>query len=164
HLGLSNEAFAAAFAGTALFQLMAMVATRALVERLGVRRLVRTAAAYLCAVTALLPLHAGARGPVGALWLHLSLAFFGITLTFPNATSLSLERLGHVAGFASSAVGFASTFVAGLVGNALGQWSGGHPVRFAWGWAALGALVLVTSRWAGCPPAHRDRKIRCGGA
>lgn len=159
HLGLSNEAFAAAFAGTALFQLMAMIATRALVERLGVRRLVRSAAAYLFVVTVLLPLHAGARGPAGALWLHLSLGFFGITLTFPNATSLALERLGEVAGFASSTVGFASTFVAGLVGNIVGQWSGGHPVRFAWGWAALGTLVLVTSRWAGCPPVPRERKI-----
>jgi DHA1 family bicyclomycin/chloramphenicol resistance-like MFS transporter len=164
HLGLSNEAFAAAFAGTALFQLMAMLATRALVGRLGVRRLVRGAAVYLCLVTLLLPLHAAGVGSVVLFWLHLSLAFFGITLTFPNATSLALERLGRVAGFASSTVGFASTFVAGLVGNALGQWSGGDPRRFAWGWAALGAATFLLSRWAGCPAEGSARKITGGGA
>jgi DHA1 family bicyclomycin/chloramphenicol resistance-like MFS transporter len=164
HLGLSNEAFAAAFAGTALFQLMAMLATRALVGRVGVRSLLRKAAVYLCAVAVLLPLHVHVGGSVVALWLHLSLVFFGITLTFPNATSLALERLGPIAGFASSAVGFASTFVAGLVGNALGQWSGGHPVRFAWGWAVLAVLALVASRGAGgCPAEDRERKIRAEG-
>lgn len=164
HLGLSNEAFAAAFAGTALFQLMAMLVTRALVGRLGVQRLVRAAAVYLFVVAALLPLHAAGAGSVVLFWLHLSLAFFGITLTFPSATSLALEPLGRVAGFASSAVGFASTFLAGLVGNALGQWSGGDPVRFAWGWAALAAAALVLSRWAGCSPDRSARKITGGGA
>lgn len=164
HLGLSNEAFAAAFAGTALFQLMAMLATRALVGRLGVRRLLRAGAVYLSAVAALLPLHASVGGSVVALWVHLSLVFFGITLTFPNATSLALERLGPIAGFASSAVGFVSTFVAGIAGNALGQWSAGHPVRFAWGWAALAVLALAaTHGMGGCSPEEGERKIRPEG-
>ncbi len=153
HLGFSNETFALAFAGTALFQLMAMVTTRAWVARLGVRRLLRAAAAYLCTVAALLPVHTASSASPWALWLHLSLAFFGITLTFPNATSLALERLGPVAGFASSAVGFGSTFVAGVLGNALGQWSGGVPGRFAWGWAALAALALLASRAVAPSPA-----------
>lgn len=160
HLGLSNEAFAAAFAGTALFQLLAMVLTRSLVARLGVRRLLHGAAAYLAAVAVLLPLHARSETSVVALWLHVSLAFFGITLTFPNATSLALERLGKVAGFGSSAVGFASTFTAGVLGNALGQWSAGEPVRFAWGWAVLAVAVWAAARLL--PPGD-PRKIRAEG-
>lgn len=160
YLGLSNEAFAAAFAGTALFQLLAMLATRVLVPRLGVRRLLRVGGGYLAGVALLLPLHAVALRSVAAFWLHVSLAFFGITLTFPNATSLALEPLGRVAGFASSAVGFASTFAAGLLGNLLGQWSGGEPVRFAWGWASL-AVMAAAASWL--LPSSGPRKIAAEG-
>lgn len=148
HLRLSNEAFALAFAGTALFQLVAMLVTRALVVRVGLRRLVWSTAAYLFVVTGLLPLHASGWSSPWGLWLHISLVFFGITLTFPNATSLALEPLGSVAGFASSALGFASTFLAGLLGNALGQWSEGDPVRFALGWVVLATLSLAATQWA----------------
>lgn len=146
YLGLSNEAFAAAFAGTACFQLLAMLATRAWVARVGLRRLVRIAAAYQCGVALLLPLHATFLTSVVAFWLHVSLVFFGITLTFPNATSLALERLGRVAGFASSTVGFSSTLLAGVVGNAVGQWSMGEPTRFALGWLVLSILAWAASR------------------
>ncbi len=148
HLGLSNEAFALAFAGTALFQLAAMLVTRALVARVGLRRIVLSTATYLFVVTALLPLHARGWFSPWGLWLHISLVFFGITLTFPNTTSLALEPLGSVAGFASSTLGFASTLLAGLLGNALGQWSEGDPLRFALGWVALAALSVAATRWA----------------
>ena len=131
-----------------------------MVPRLGVRRLLEAGVGYLAGVTLLLPLHAVALGSISAFWLHLSLAFFGITLIFPNATSLALEPLGRVAGFASSAVGFASTFAAGLLGNLLGQWSGGEPVRFAWGWAALAVVAVVGSRLL---PSPGPRKIAAEG-
>jgi len=151
HLGLSNEAFALAFAGTAVFQLLAMLATRVWVVRLGVRGLVRAAAGYLCALTLLLPLHAVFLPSVAGFWLHVSLVFFGITLTFPNATSLALDQLGRVAGFASSAVGFTGTFLAGLVGNVLGQWSAGDPLRFSLGWLVLGVAAWAISRGVSAP-------------
>ncbi len=125
-----------------------MLATRALVARVGLRRLLRSAASYLFATAALLPLHAQVGAAAWALWLHVSLVFFGITLMFPSATSLALEPLGSVAGFASSALGFASTFLAGVLGNVLGRWSEGDPVRFAAGWAVLAACAVLLTRWA----------------
>ncbi len=161
HLGLSNAQFALAFGGTAAFQSLAMLCTGLAVHRVGLRAFLRWSLLFLVGATVLFPLHVRLiRDPI-LVWLHTSLVFFGIGLVFPNALSLALEPMGRIAGFASSVVGFSSSLLASLLGNLLGQWSGGEPFRFGVGWLVLSLLALLCgfsgSLRAGPPPAGRSR-------
>ncbi len=152
HLGLSNAQFALAFGGTAAFQSLAMLCTGLAVHRLGLRAFLWWSLVCLFVSATLFPLHVLLlRNPV-LIWLHTSLVFFGIGLVFPNAMSLALEPMGSVAGFASSAVGFSSTLLASFLGNALGQWSGGEPLRFGLGWLLLGLCAFLCGLWGPLRP------------
>ncbi len=160
HLGLSNAQFALAFGGTAAFQSLAMLCTGLAVHRVGLRAFLRWSLLFLAGATVLFPLHVRlVRDPL-FVWVHTSLVFFGIGLVFPNALSLALEPMGRMAGFASSVVGFSSSLLASLLGNLLGQWSGGEPFRFGVGWLVLSLLALLCGfsgpLRASPPPAGRS--------
>lgn len=167
HFGLSNAAFALAFAGTGLFQIAGTVTNGLAITRLGLRRVLPPAVVGLSLASALLvaaaPLGAG---PLGY-WLLLNAAFFSIALIFSNANSAALEPLGDIAGFASSVIGFTSTVLANLFGLAIGQLAQGSPTGLALGFflLSLGNLLALAAAlragWrqgdqAGVQPATRS--------
>ncbi len=143
--GLSNEAFALAFALGGLAQVVGTLVNGSLITRIGLRRLLPAALVILAGATSYLLVASLLTDRFAIFWLGVVLMFFAIALIFPNANSAALEPLGRVAGFASSLVGFGSTALASLFGTAIGQLSGGEPQRFAFGlWLlALGNLAVL---------------------
>ena len=77
----------------------------------------------------------------------LSAAFFCIGLIGPNASALAMERMGHIAGSAAAANGFAGTTLAGLLGTLIGRQFDGTTVPIIAGFAILGALSLLIVLW-----------------
>ncbi|MCX7624473.1 MAG: multidrug effflux MFS transporter [Thermomicrobium sp.] len=143
--GLSNEAFAIAFALGGLAQVVGTIVNGSLITRLGLRRVLPAALLILAIATSYLVAASFATDRFPVFWFGVLLMFFAIALIFPNANSAALEPLGRIAGFASSLVGFGSTALASLFGTAIGQISSGEPHRFALGlWClALGNLVVL---------------------
>nr|WP_286207230.1 MFS transporter [Thermomicrobium sp. CFH 73360] len=144
HFGLSNEAFAVAFAAGGAAQVVGTLLNGSLITRLGLRRVLPAALGLLCAATTYLLSVSLLKSSFLLFWLGVLLMFFSIALIFPNANSAALEPLGGIAGFASSLVGFGSTALAFLFGTTIGQLSAGDPQRFALGlWLLSGTNLLV---------------------
>ncbi len=144
HFGLSNEAFAIAFAGGGLAQVVGTIINGMLITRLGLRRVLPAALLILALATTYLVAVSSLSEPFVVFWIGVLLMFFAIALIFPNANSAALEPLGRIAGFASSLVGFGSTALASIIGTTIGQMSAGDPLRFALGlWIASLANLLV---------------------
>ena len=74
-------------------------------------------------------------------------AFFAIGLIGPNASALSLERMGHIAGSAAAANGFAGTTIAGFLGGVVGRQFDGTAMPIIQGFAILSAAALALVIW-----------------
>lgn len=147
HLGLSNTQFALAFGATGLMQTLGAFVNGTLVTRLGVHKLIRYALWGICGLSFLTVPHALMDQTVVPVWLHISLVLFCMSITFPNANSAALEPMGHMAGFASSVIGFVSSAGAGLLGALIGQWAAGDFLRFGIGWTGLALVSLIALTW-----------------
>jgi DHA1 family bicyclomycin/chloramphenicol resistance-like MFS transporter len=115
-----------------------------LVERFGMRRLSHAALLAFVGVNLalVLLLPAGA----GGFWVFHSCmmaSFFCMSFLGANFNAIAMEPLGHVAGTASAALGFAGTLIAGVLGAAVGQQFDGTARPIAVGFLALGAVALV---------------------
>lgn len=137
-----------------------------LVERYGMRRLAHSA---LLGFVGLSILHLGltfASGGVAPFWLFLpllALTFCMFGLIGTNFNALAMDPLGHVAGTASSVLGFTQTLGGGLLGAAVGYMFDGTAVPLLLGFVVLSLLSLGCVFWAEGGALFRSRYDREAG-
>ncbi|MGF1510336.1 MAG: multidrug effflux MFS transporter [Myxococcota bacterium] len=153
-----QDSFPLYFAGVAASMALAAFANAWLVERLGARRISGGAATAFVIVQVTLTLLLNSQGSDGLqgfslLYGGLLLAFFCVGLMGANFNALALEPLGHIAGTASAAVGFASTAMASVLGGLVGQQFDGTPVPLSMGFAVLATAAWLTVNLRGRPRA-----------
>ena len=114
--------FPVAFAAVALFMAVSSYLNSRLVGRFGMRRISHGALLGFMAVSGLwFVLSLFGTIPFALFLLLFALAMFQFGLIGSNFNALAMEPLGHVAGTASSVLGFMGTAGGGLIGAALGQ-------------------------------------------
>ncbi len=145
--------FPVAFSSGAILIAAASFTNSRLVERLGMRRLSHSALLGFVIASALL----WAMAVVGKGHVPF-LAFFLVTLVAfglfgfigTNFNALAMDPLGHVAGTASSVVGFLQTFLGGVIGAGIGYAYDGTVLPLATGFLVLSLLsfgvVALTER------------------
>jgi DHA1 family bicyclomycin/chloramphenicol resistance-like MFS transporter len=148
-----GPAFTLYFSAGAIFMAVASFSNSKLVERFGMRRLSHGALCLFIVFSAINLGVAFAYGgvPPFAVFLPLTIltfCMFGFIGT--NFNALAMDPLGHVAGTASSVLGFMQTFGGGILGAAIGYFYDGTVVPLLLGYVALsvGSLgcVLVAER------------------
>jgi DHA1 family bicyclomycin/chloramphenicol resistance-like MFS transporter len=134
------------FSATAIFMAAASFTNSRLVERIGMRRLSHGA---LCGFAILSAIQLGLSFALGGV-MPLPL-FFGLMLvTFcmfgfigTNFNALALDPLGHVAGTASSVLGFMQTLGGGLLGASIGAFYDGTLLPLYLGFVVLSCSSLL---------------------
>jgi DHA1 family bicyclomycin/chloramphenicol resistance-like MFS transporter len=141
HVG---EMFPIIFAGGASMIAVSNFLNSRLVGKIGMRRLSQAALLLFLAIS--------------AVWLALSL-IMPISLTLfiviftcamlpfgalgANFNALAMEPLGHIAGTASSVLGFAQTFFGGIIGTIVGQCFNGTVTPLGAGFCLVSAAALA---------------------
>ncbi|WP_370853039.1 multidrug effflux MFS transporter [Pararhizobium haloflavum] len=136
--------FPAVFAFVALFMALSSFLNSRLVGRFGMRRLSHTALLGFIAVCGLWLLVSLA-GTL-PLWLFLTFfvaAMFQFGWIGANFNALAMEPLGHVAGTASSVLGFLQTAGGGIIGAMIGQLYNGTAVPMIAGFFTVSVLSLA---------------------
>jgi MFS transporter, DHA1 family, multidrug resistance protein len=116
--------FAAAFAGVALFMAFSSFVNARLVGRFGMRKLSHGSLLGFIAITfvwLLVQVLGPEPMPFAIFIVFFALAMFQFGWIGSNFNSLAMEPLGHVAGTASSVMGFMGTVGGSLIGAAIGQ-------------------------------------------
>lgn len=140
--------FTVIFAFIAVFMALSSLLNARIVGRLGMRRVSHAA---LLGYIAIAVVHVAAV-LVGfeSVWtfsILQALLMFCFGLIASNFNALAMEPVGHVAGTASSVIGFVSTVGGALLGFAIGQHYDGTTLPLSAGFAAFGfaalAVVLV---------------------
>ncbi|MEO0961811.1 MAG: multidrug effflux MFS transporter [Pseudomonadota bacterium] len=143
-----GDYFTLAFSGTVVFMAAASFMNSRLVERMGMRRLSHTALMCFGGLILLALALALGLGEAFPFWLF-SLMIASIFACFgfigTNFNALAMDPLGHVAGTASSVLGFLQTFVGGVLGAIIGYMYDGTAVPLFAGYLmlALGAIACV---------------------
>ncbi|WP_083531243.1 multidrug effflux MFS transporter [Pararhizobium antarcticum] len=135
--------FPLVFAGFAGMMAVASFTNSRMVKRYGMRRLSHGALIGFATVS-LIWMVASLFGPV-PLWLFVLLygtAMFQFGLIGPNFNAMAMEPLGHVAGTASSVLGFTQTIGGAVLGAAIGQAFDGTVTPLALGFFILSAIGL----------------------
>jgi DHA1 family bicyclomycin/chloramphenicol resistance-like MFS transporter len=138
--------FPVAFAAVAAFMSLASFINSRLVGRFGMRRLSHASLLGFILVTAVWML-VQVLGPQPMPFL-LFLSFFGLAMfqfgwIGANFNSLAMEPLGHVAGTASSVLGFMSTVGGAAIGAVIGQAFDGTAFPMVLGFCSVGVVGLV---------------------
>jgi len=148
---LSVEAFPIAFGAVASAIAVASVVNARLVGRLGMRRVGHSALLGFAGTSLIFAVLAAPGGP--PLWLFMAWlmgCFFCFGLIAPNFNALAMDPMGHIAGMASSVLGFVTTALSAGLGWLAGQAYDGTVVPIALGFAGYSAaalaLVLLTER------------------
>lgn len=143
-----GERFPLAFAAVAVALAFATLLNARLVGRYGMRRLAHGA---IVAFVVFNVMHLAIATAVGdSLILFLvftSLSFFSIGLIGANCTALAMEPMGHMAGAAAAANGFAGTTLAGFLGGLIGRFYDGTTLPIVTGFACLGLGALAVVLW-----------------
>ncbi|GGD18273.1 multidrug effflux MFS transporter [Aureimonas glaciei] len=143
-----GPAFTLYFSMVAIFMAAASFTNSKLVERLGMRRLSHGALVAFTVLSVLQLVISTALGGIMPFWLFLVM----MTLTFcmfgfigTNFNALALDPLGHVAGTASSVLGFMQTLGGGLLGALIGSFYDGTllPLYAGFTVLSLGSLACV---------------------
>lgn len=132
------------FAGIALTLSVMNFLNARLVGRFGMRRLSHGAMVGFISVS--LALVAAMHFVGEELWLFFPLfavAFGLFGLIGPNFSALAMEPVGHIAGTASAAYGFATTTLSGILGGMIGRAYDGTSFPLLVGFAGLGAVSLL---------------------
>lgn len=178
-----GESFPLWFGAIALFSGSASLLNASLVQRLGMRFLVRVSLSGQMMLTSVMVvlfglglLPAGLEFPAWVLWQ--TSVFFMAGLTIGNLNALAMAPLGHIAGMAASVIGSASTVVSMVVAIPVGLAFDGSvlPVIggvFISGLLALGLVfalgderqeepqpVAAERSGQGPPPGQRDPRRR----
>lgn len=117
----------------------------------GMRNLSHRAMLVNTTLSILLFLFALTQGGLPPLWLvtlYFIIIFFTIGMLFGNLNALAMEPLGHIAGVGAAVVGSLSTLLSTLLGTTIGQSFNGTILPLVGGFALLGSLSLVVTRWA----------------
>jgi DHA1 family bicyclomycin/chloramphenicol resistance-like MFS transporter len=138
--------FSVAFAFVALFMALSAFVNSRLVGRFGMRRLSHGALLGFISVT-LLWLIVQIVGPQ-PMPFPLFLGFFALTMfqfgwIASNFNALAMEPLGHVAGTASSVLGFMGTVGGALIGAMIGQSFNGSATPMIAGFSGVSIIALV---------------------
>lgn len=143
--GLGNW-FAVAFAGVALFMALSSFVNARLVDRFGMRRLSHWSLLGFIAINAVW-LAGQILGPQPMPFpifiVLFALAMFQFGWIGSNFNSLAMEPLGHVAGTASSVLGFMGTIGGALIGAAIGQAYDGTALPMVAGFFVVSVFGLV---------------------
>nr|WP_316654370.1 multidrug effflux MFS transporter [uncultured Gellertiella sp.] len=138
--------FPVAFAAVAAFMSMSSFLNSKLVGRFGMRRLSHGALLGFVTVNAIwLVLQLLWSGPMP---FPLFITFFGLSMfqfgwIGSNFNSMAMEPLGHVAGTASSVLGFMGTVGGALIGAAIGQAFNGTALPMVAGFFAVSIMGLL---------------------
>jgi DHA1 family bicyclomycin/chloramphenicol resistance-like MFS transporter len=145
--------FPAAFAAVALFMSMSAFLNSRWVGRLGMRRLSHAALLGFVTVTFLwlmVQLLSATPMPFLLFLGFFALAMFQFGLIASNFNSLAMEPLGHVAGTASSVLGFMGTVGGASIGASIGQAFNGSATPMVAGFFVVSVIglffVLVAER------------------
>ncbi|QFY62382.1 multidrug effflux MFS transporter [Rhizobium grahamii] len=138
--------FPFAFAGVAVFMSMSSFLNSRLVGRFGMRRLSHGALVGFITINTIWLL-ALVFGP-HPMPFFLFIGFFGLAMfqfgwIGSNFNSLAMEPLGHVAGTASSVLGFMSTVGGALIGAGIGQAFNGTALPMVAGYFTVSIIGLV---------------------
>jgi DHA1 family bicyclomycin/chloramphenicol resistance-like MFS transporter len=139
-----EKSFVLWFAGVAIMLSIANFTNSRLVTRFGMRRLSHVALVGFTAIALALFLTMTFVGEELFLFFPLfglMFAFFG--LIGSNFNALAMEPLGEIAGTASSAFGFATTTLSGLLGGFIGRSFDGTTRPVILGFFVLGAISIV---------------------
>lgn len=158
HLGAR---FPIAFAATASSFAVATLVNARLVGRFGMRRLAHGALIGFVFVNLI---HLATAESVGENMFvfigFMSVSFFAIGLFGPNANSMAMEPMGHIAGSAAAAYGFATTTLAASLGAIVGRLYNGATTPVIAGFAGLGLaaflIVVVTEKGRLFHPGHPE--------
>jgi DHA1 family bicyclomycin/chloramphenicol resistance-like MFS transporter len=145
HLG---DKFALVFALIAGSLGAATLLNARIVSRFGMRRLAHGALALFIAANAIHLIVAMVIGEtLFSFMSFMMVSFFALGLIGPNATALAMEPMGHNAGAAAAANGFAGTTIAGALGGAIGQFYDGTTTPIIFGFVILGIVAMSIVLW-----------------
>ncbi|MER0239611.1 multidrug effflux MFS transporter [Fulvimarina sp. MAC8] len=138
--------FTLIFSITAVFMSLASFVNSRLVERFGMRRLSHAALFGFLGLALFHGFVAYELGGATPIWffvpvMTLNFCLFGFIGT--NFNSLAMDPLGHVAGTASSVLGFMQTFGGGVFGAIIGSYYDGSIVPLLVGFCVLATGALV---------------------
>jgi DHA1 family bicyclomycin/chloramphenicol resistance-like MFS transporter len=156
-----GQGFALAFAGIAGSLGAATLINARLVSRFGMRRLTH-GALIVFIIANLIHLAVAATGgeTFTIFMIFMSISFFCLGLIGPNSTAMAMEPMGHIAGSAAAANGFAGTTIAGFLGGLVAQFYDGTAIPIIQGFGVLGlaafAVVLWTEKGRLFQPIHSD--------
>ncbi|WP_246565119.1 multidrug effflux MFS transporter [Ancylobacter sonchi] len=135
--------FTLIFACIALFMAMSSFLNARIVERLGMRRVSHAALLGYLAVTcihALLVVTGHETLLLFSVLQAVTMFFFGLVVS--NFNAMAMEPAGHVAGTASSLLGFTTTIGGAVMGSSLGQMFDGTTLPLTVGFAVFGIGAL----------------------
>ena len=138
--------FAAAFAAVAIFMSLASYLNSRFVGHYGMRRLSHGSLVGFIVVTTLWAVahHFGSTPLPFPIFIgFFASAMFLFGWIAPNFNSLAMEPLGHVAGTASSVLGFLGTLGGGAIGALIGQMYDGTAMPMIVGFALLSIATLI---------------------
>jgi len=143
-----GQSFALAFAVVAAALGAATLANARFVGRFGMRRIIHGALlVFVIANLIHLMIAATTGGTFILFMIFMSIAFFCLGLIGPNAAALSMAPMGHIAGAAAAANGFAGTTIAGFLGGLIGQFYDGTTMPIITGFTVLGIGALAIVLW-----------------
>jgi DHA1 family bicyclomycin/chloramphenicol resistance-like MFS transporter len=139
------------FSAVAIFMAVASFLNSRLVQRYGMRRLSHGALIGFCLLSGIHLALAWSMGGATPFWLFYLLVLptfclFGFIGT--NFNALAMDPLGHVAGTASSVLGFGQTLGGGLIGAALGYAYDGTLIPLFAGFLVLSLCSLALVAFA----------------
>ncbi|WP_102959276.1 multidrug effflux MFS transporter [Mangrovicella endophytica] len=140
-----GDFFTVYFSAAAIFMALSSFVNSQLVMRFGMRRLAHMAHVSFIALAGVHLTIAALNGGAAPFWLFLPLMIlsfgcFGFIGT--NYNALSMDPLGHVAGTASSVLGFLQTLGGGLCGAIIGYYFDGTTLPLLSGFLVLSVLAL----------------------
>lgn len=136
--------FPLAFAAVAAFMALSSYLNSRLVGRYGMRKISHGALLGFLIVSAIwFVLSLFGTVPFPLFITLFALAMFQFGLIGSNFNSLAMEPLGHVAGTASSVLGFMGTAGGGLIGALIGQAFDGTTTPLAFGFISVSVIGLV---------------------
>lgn len=141
------------FALIAAVSATASMVNSRLIHRLGMRRIALLAYSGQAALSvAMLVLFAGFNpgGAIGftAFFLWVTSIFFIAGLTFGNLNALAMQKMGHLAGMATSVIASLSTVISAMIAGFVGLLFNGTPVPAMAAAAICSALAMLLMRQA----------------
>jgi len=122
-----------------------------LVMRYGMRKLSHRALighTILSLVFVVIAIYLDGKPPFLLFMAYMMGAFFLIGLLFGNFNAMAMAPLGHIAGVGAAVIGMMTTFISVGCGAVIGHAYQGTILPLAIGFAVLGVLSLLVTRWA----------------